>query len=456
MVHRVTKVQINRHKDIYPYLVEITQNCNNLYNEALYTYRNLYTSAHKDKSEWYDNEKEVNDLVSEYSKFVDIKISASGCISRDSLDRLFRNSKNRDYYALPAHVNYHVIKRLFENIKSFWQAHKDWEKHPEKYKAEPRLPKYLHKGGMTVATLSNQVCRIKKTKKGNYYLRFPKTDKAVNLGKKIISGRLMEVQVIPDGDVFTVILITEDGTDIPEKKEPKRVVSVDPGELVIMAVANNFGGPMLLFDGKPVRKANDEYNSGIASLTAKQTVFKNVKYAIKSHMYYKITRKRNNYIDFAMHRYAKLLIEYCLMYRVDTIVFGRNKEWKQNTDVGKDSNRRFNLVPYAQLISILRYMCEWNGIGLVLQEESYTSQASFLDQDDIPVYAEDDETEYHFSGRRSGRVYTSADGTKIHADLNGAANILRKRYPDGFKKGVMPDFRNIITIGDPNQVYCCI
>ena len=68
------------------------------------------------------------------------------------------------------------------------------------------------------------------------------------------------------------------------------------------------------------------------------------------------------------------------------------------------------------------------GITVIRQEESYTSKASFCDLDVIPVYNEEEtDKKYHFSGRRIYRgLYKSADGTLLNADINGAANILRK------------------------------
>jgi putative transposase len=76
-----------------------------------------------------------------------------------------------------------------------------------------------------------------------------------------------------------------------------------------------------------------------------------------------------------------------------------------------------------------------------VQEESYTSQASFLDLDPIPTYKPHDETEYTFSGKRIGRrnrLYRTKDGRTICADVNGSYNILRKSRPDAFSeaKGV--------------------
>ena len=61
------------------------------------------------------------------------------------------------------------------------------------------------------------------------------------------------------------------------------------------------------------------------------------------------------------------------------------------------------------------------------QEESYTSKASFLDLDELPIY--DAETSYKgtFSGKWIKRgLYRSKSGRLINADVNGAANVLRK------------------------------
>ena len=100
---------------------------------------------------------------------------------------------------------------------------------------------------------------------------------------------------------------------------------------------------------------------------------------------------------------------------------------------------------------IIQYLGIQNGIQVILQEESYTSQASFLDSDSIPVYGKE-ETIPVFSGKRIKRgLYRSNTGESINADLNGSANIIRKCFPDAFTKGTMPDFRNIQTIRHPED-----
>jgi putative transposase len=68
-------------------------------------------------------------------------------------------------------------------------------------------------------------------------------------------------------------------------------------------------------------------------------------------------------------------------------------------------------------------------------EESYTSKASFLDADPLPVYGDADIP--IFSGKRVKRgLYRAANGRRINADVNGAYNTIRKVLPDSFGQGI--------------------
>ncbi len=82
---------------------------------------------------------------------------------------------------------------------------------------------------------------------------------------------------------------------------------------------------------------------------------------------------------------------------------------------------------------MLTYKAEMVGIAVKLTEESYTSKASFLDRDPLPVRKPNDETKHAFSGKRLKRgLYQASDGRLINADINGALNIIRKVAPDAF------------------------
>ena len=129
---------------------------------------------------------------------------------------------------------------------------------------------------------------------------------------------------------------------------------------------------------------------------------------------------------------------------------------------GKKNNQTFVSIPFNTFKFMLEYLCERNGIRFIRQEESYTSKASFIDNDAIPVYKANDTKKYRFSGRRAPTtfvnefgehskksgyrgLYRASDGTIINSDLNGSANIGRKCIPDMFtmEGAILPDFNNI-------------
>ena len=66
-------------------------------------------------------------------------------------------------------------------------------------------------------------------------------------------------------------------------------------------------------------------------------------------------------------------------------------------------------------------------------EESYTSKSSFLDNDELPKYKAEQPYTKGFSGKRiKTKVYHSFQHGYIHADVNGASNILRKHFSNAF------------------------
>jgi transposase len=86
---------------------------------------------------------------------------------------------------------------------------------------------------------------------------------------------------------------------------------------------------------------------------------------------------------------------------------------------------------------MLRYKAELLGIQVIEQEESYTSKASFIDLDPLPVYTDKQTEKPLFSGKRVSRgLYKSGSGKRLNADVNGSLNILRKAVPNAFSNGI--------------------
>ncbi|HUW64876.1 MAG TPA: IS200/IS605 family accessory protein TnpB-related protein [Spirochaetia bacterium] len=131
-----------------------------------------------------------------------------------------------------------------------------------------------------------------------------------------------------------------------------------------------------------------------------------------------------------MRKAARYIVEFCITQEIGTLVVGVNKDQKQGINIGHVNNQNFVQIPFWKFRRLLKNLCERHGIVCTEVEESYTSKASFLDRDIVPVYVPGSATEHVFSGRRITRGLYRARKGCINADVNGAANIIRKYRPD--------------------------
>ncbi|GGA13325.1 hypothetical protein CYANOKiyG1_26580 [Okeania sp. KiyG1] len=59
---------------------------------------------------------------------------------------------------------------------------------------------------------------------------------------------------------------------------------------------------------------------------------------------------------------------------------------KQNLNLGKKNNQKLVQISHNIFRFKLKAMCDRYGLTYMEQDKSYTSKASFLDSDPIPVY----------------------------------------------------------------------
>ncbi len=145
----------------------------------------------------------------------------------------------------------------------------------------------------------------------------------------------------------------------------------------------------------------------------------------------RVAAKRTRRIDYSMHTASRRIIDLLVREGIGTLVIGKNPNWKQESPMRKKDNQHFVQISHARFIDMLTYKAKLVGIHVLLQEESYTSKASLLDLDHIPVYGKEGETKPVFSGKRVSRgMYQSKSGQEINADVNGSGNIMRKALPN--------------------------
>ena len=321
-----------------------------------------------------------------------------------------------------------TLRILDKNWKSFFEASKDYEKYPNKYLGRPKLPKYKNKeNGRFAVILTNMQTHIKD---GYLYFAFKPLKPFNNMIKTNITDKLLQTRFIPKGDRYVLEIVYEKEIIISESHY-ERILGIDLGLNNFVTMVNNIGETPIVINGKGIKSINQYYNKQLShykSLAKKE----NDKEWTKRLQ--QITSKRNNRMDNFLHKSSRYIIDYCIYSRIDTIVIGKNDKWKQDAQLGK-TTQSFVQIPYAEFINKLKYKCEDAGIKLIITEESYTSKASFIDNDKIPTYGEN--FNYDFSGKRIQRgLYQSNNGILVNADCNGAYNIIKKVFPNVFSNGI--------------------
>ena len=110
----------------YKGLLDYLHKSKNLYNTALYAIRQYYFE-HKDEKK--------NKYLNYYA-----------------VDRLFKETKNHDYYSLPVDAAQQVLKQADQDFKSFFKLLK--LKHAGKYNKQVRIPRYKNKNGYNTLTIN--------------------------------------------------------------------------------------------------------------------------------------------------------------------------------------------------------------------------------------------------------------------------------------------------------------
>lgn len=337
-------------------------------------------------------------------------------------NELFKLCKNEDCYLdIGSNTGQATLRMLDKTWKSFLVAIKDWSKSPSKYFGKPKLPKYLNKNGRYVLALDNNKVGIKDSK---IYFKW-KVFKFMNntFSTKIpANSKLLQCRFVPKGSCYVMEIVYQ--IEVPDTTEQsKNIASIDLGVDNFITMVNNIGVQPIAVKGGVIKSINQYYNKKKAKL---QSELMKVNKQHWSKRLQKLTDDRYEKIKYQMHCISKRVVDYCVMYGIDTLVVGRNKGWKQENE----SMQNFTYIPYEMFENMLQYKCENNGIKCILTNESYTSGTSFLDNEQ-PC-----KENYDKSRRVHRGLFVSNNGIKINADVNGAYQIMKKVIPDAFAKGI--------------------
>lgn len=336
---------------------------------------------------------------------------------------LLKNSPN--YKTLNSNMAQQILKEVDGSFKAFFGLLKLAKQGKYAFK-DCKLPHYLPKDGYT--TLVIGFVRLK----GNKLIipfsnSFKKTHRPIEITIPpiLLNKKVKEIRIIPKAKArFFEIQYTYEAEYMQRNLNKHNALAIDLGiNNLVTAVSSN--GKSFIIDGKRLKSINQWFNKENARLQYikdKQHFGKKTTNRQKA-----IARDRNNKVNDYMNKTARTVINYCINNNIGTLIVGYNETFQRNSHIGKQNNQNFVNIPYGRLRNKLEYLCELNDIVFVKQEESYTSKASFWDNDDIPTYNADNPKEYQFSGKRIHRgLYKTANGKVFNADVNGALNIMRK------------------------------
>lgn len=340
--------------------------------------------------------------------------------------------RHEAYKALPAKVSQQVLKQLDEAWKSYFAACEAYQEDPSKFTGHPKLPKYQHKtAGRNLLMYTLQALKGGQSKKGvQGFIKPSGLPITINTQQQAIN----QVRIIPRSGYY-VVEVVYSKEPVQAHVDPSFCVAIDLGVTNLAAITSNrVGFVPRLVNGRKLKSINQWYNKRMKEL--KLCLPKDERDCVTKQMERIITH-RNRQVNHYLHAASRTIIDFLVEQGVGTIIVGKNPLWKQEVGMGRRNNQTFVQIPHAHFIDMLTYKASLVGIQVEVQEESYTSKASFLDLDPIPTYKPDDETKYAFSGRRVKRgLYRASDKRFLNADINGAYNILRKSRPDAFAKGV--------------------
>ena len=391
--------QVERHwikegHALYPICDNLTFKAKNLYNAGLYQIRQSIFERNK-------SQEEEKPSV----------LSWVGLVSQ------FRKEKQSDMLALPSKVSTNILKNLGSSISSYYQLLKCFhDKSNLSVTSKPQLPRYLHKTeGRYTVEFTSQTISKKRGLNGELIL-CPK-DFSLVIPTKVKTPKC--VRIVPKLKAFVIEVIYE--VEVSPLKQTGNCAAIDLGIDNLASITFSNGVNPLVVKGSRLKSINQGYNRLIAKATSKLPANQKTSQHI-----HRLWKNRELKLQSELHKVTSFLSLHFDEMSIEKVFIGKNQGWKQEVSLGKKTNQSFTQIPFNTFVSQLTYKCLVKGIEVIEQEESYTSKASFLDEDEIPIY-KDIQTKPQFSGKRISRgLYKAKNGRVLNADVNGSYNILVK------------------------------
>lgn len=330
---------------------------------------------------------------------------------------------------LHSHTYQQCLKVLEKNWKSYFASIKDYKKNPNKYKGEPKPPKFknhTNKKNEVIFTeagirVKNNILMLSLSKAMQEKFQVKSLNFSIDTEKLPVNFEaLQQIKIKWDNSIKQWYLILIYKKEEENKVTGNNIMSIDLGRDNLATLTFLEDTESYLIDGKVLKSKISYYNKEIArlnSIAMKQVgdskKFKNTKQINKLYI------KRNNFVNDYIHKASRKIIDLALQHNCNTIVIGDIEGIKQENDI-----KSFVNMPHQKLVDKIEYKAKLVGLKVVYVKENYTSGCSALDLENI------NKANYDKSRRIVRGLFRSNKGILVNSDVNGSLNILRKYVKD--------------------------
>lgn len=190
----------------------------------------------------------------------------------------------------------------------------------------------------------------------------------------------------------------------------KRYASMDLGINNLVVLSSNVFSPVII-NGKPLKSILQFYKKQSVNLKSKLPEGQN-----SSKRLVNTKNKKENKINDYLEKTSNFISKKMTEENINVLVIGYIDDW---FDLKVEDKVRITEY-FVDLITLINKKCSKNNVKVKLQEESYTSKNSFLDNEDVIYHKK-------YKGERVQRgKFESKNKDIINSDLNGSLNILKK------------------------------
>lgn len=310
---------------------------------------------------------------------------------------------NQWYKLLPSQTAQAVIKNLQDNYKSWFSLRKeDPDANPPMFRKKEKLSPLIFYQQFTIDAdmLTFSMSRKYKSETGIGNLTFK-----INKWREI-DGTPKMCNIIHTKNKWVAHIVYE----IPEvkiKRNPE-VMAVDLG-IINLATTVDTQGNANIHSGGCALSVQHYFNKEIAKAQSKSD-----KQKVKSKKKWSMSSKKTKQINQILHTVTKRIIDTAKNSKVRTLVVGDIKNIRKGKNWRKKESQKLHSWGFAKLTSQLEYKAKLAGIRFMKVSERDTSKTC----SECGTVKK--------SNRKHRGLYKCKCGNTMNADINGAANILKK------------------------------